>query len=319
VLTVDVAAAMVLAAGRGQRMRPLSDVVPKPALPLPGGPLMGWSIRLVCGLGTSRVVVNGWHLAHRVARVAAEAVGPYEGVELAVSRENELMGTAGGIALARDRGLLGDDGPVVVANGDVVQALDLAPVLERHDSGVDDVTLALLPHLDPLRWSRVEVDPVGRVTTLRPPGPPTTTEVPLLYPGVMVVSRSALDRLPSGPGETPERLWAPARSEGRLGGVVVSGHWREVGTPEAYLETALALCCGRARADADAAVDPAARVANAFIGEGSRVEADAVVDSSVVAEGATVGRGAHVVRSVIFGRVRIEAGAEVADEVRVPA
>ena len=178
---MNVATTMVLAAGRGQRMRPLSDVVPKPALPLPGGPLMGWSIRLVCGLGPSRVVVNSWHLPDRVERVAAAIVATADGVELAVSRENDLMGTAGGLALARDRGLLGNDGPVVVANGDVVQALDLMPVLERHSSGVDDVTLALLPHLDPLRWSRVELDPSGRVTALRPRGTPAATEVPLRF------------------------------------------------------------------------------------------------------------------------------------------
>jgi NDP-sugar pyrophosphorylase family protein len=81
---------------------------------------------------------------------------------VAVSREETLMGTAGGLALARERGLLGADGPVLLSNGDCRLDLDLEPLVARHRAAGDLVTLALRPHPDPRRWSRVvvgETDP----------------------------------------------------------------------------------------------------------------------------------------------------------------
>jgi len=306
---------MVLAAGRGERMRPLSDVAPKPALPLPGGPLVGWSLRLLATTGADRLVVNTWHLAARMEEAVRQVETGRRDLAVVVTREPDLLGTAGGLARARDLGLLGEAGPVVVANGDVVQSLDLGPLLARHAEGVDDVTLALLPHLDPRRWSRVELDQDGHVSAVRPSGPPQPGEVPLLYPGVMVVSRDALDRIPAARCEVPEVLWDPARRARRLGGVVVSGHWREVGTPTAYRETAVALCGDRSRVAADARVDPGATLVSSFVGPGGRVAESAVVESSVIAEGASVGAGARVTRSIVLGPVEVSAGATVHDQV----
>jgi mannose-1-phosphate guanylyltransferase len=307
---------MVLAAGRGERMRPLSDLVPKPALPLPGGPLVAWSLRLTAATGARRVVVNTWHLAARMEEAVRRVATALPDVEVVVTRETDLLGTAGGLARARDLGLLGGDGAVLVANGDVVQSLDLRPLLARHDEGVDDVTLALLPHLDPRRWSRVELDLDGHVRAVRPSGPPSSGEVPLLYPGVMMVSRDALDRIPSGRCEVPATLWEPARRAGRLGGVVVSGHWREVGTPAAYREAAVALCGDRSRVAEDARLHPNAAVSTSFIGPGSHIAEGAVVEASVVTAGATVGPGARVSRSVLLGPVHVPADEVVTDEVR---
>ncbi len=306
---------MVLAAGRGERMRPLSDVIPKPALPLPGGPLVSWSLRLVATTATNRVVVNTWHLAARMEEAVRQIASGRHDLEVVVTREPDLLGTAGGIARARDLGLLGDAGPVVVANGDVVQSLDLAPLLARHAEGIDDVTLALLPHLDPCRWSRVELDHEGHVSAVRPSGPPQPGEVPLLYPGVMVVARAALERIPATRCEVPDVLWEPARRARRLGGVVVSGHWREVGTPAAYRETAVALCGDRPRVSEEARVDPSATLVSSYVGPGCRVAADAVIESSVLADGASVGAGAKVTRSIVLGPVAVPAGEVMRDEV----
>lgn len=307
-------AAMVLAAGRGERMLPLSRVLPKPALPVVDRPLVAWALRQAAAAGAESITVNTWHRARAMERSVA-------GVDLAGSRvgisgESELMGTAGGLALARDRGLLAGSGPVLVLNGDCILDLDLEPLLERHCRAGDLVTLALLPHPDPLRWARLRVDEAGRVTHILPRGESAEGEMPLLFPGVMMVSREALDRLPSGPGETPAALWGPAREAGRLGGVVVSGHWREVGTPAAYLEAVLDRLAGSPRLEAGAEVNPRASVGAALIGHGVVVEADAVVDESVVTGGARVRRGARVVRSVLLGDVEATEDEIVIDQMR---
>jgi NDP-sugar pyrophosphorylase family protein len=311
--TLTIETAMVLAAGRGTRMRPLSDAVPKPALPLVAEPVVGSSLRLAEAAGVQRIVVNTWHLAAIMER----ALGEVDlGIDIAVSRETTLMGTAGGIALARDRDLLGDRGPVLVINGDGILNLDLGPLIERVATGHDLVTLALLPHLDPSRWSRVVLDSGGGVVRITKPGVPEPDEVPLLYPGVMVVSRAALDHLEPDPGDIPELLWGPTLTTGRLGGVLVSGHWREVGTPADYLDTVLGRLRETTIVHPTAGVHRSASVRSALVGREVRIRAGAVVENAVVAEGATVGRRAHVLHSVLLGNAVARPGEVVVDEFR---
>ncbi len=308
------AAAMVLAAGRGTRMAPLSDVLPKPALPLPGGAVVEWPLRLAAAAGTGTVVVNSWHLADRLeAVVVATELG---GCLVRISRETELMDTAGGLALARERGLLGDDGAVLVVNGDCVLGIDLAPLLAHHAEGRDLVTLALLPHLGPTRWSRVLLDRDGVVVAFRPPGEPAPGEVPFLYTGAMIVARAALAAIPLQVGSIYQHLWRPALAAGRLGAAVVTGHWREVGTPRDYQRTAVELLGGRPRVHPAARIDPAAVVASSLVGRDATVAAGAVVAESVVSHGAVVGPGARVIASVVLGPVQVAAGEKVTNDVR---
>lgn len=305
--------AMVLAAGRGERMHPLSRVLPKPALPLLHQPVVASAIGLAATANSLRIVVNTWHLAEIMER-SLEDIDPV--VSLSVSREPELMGTAGGLALARDRGLLGDDGPALVINGDGLLNLDLKPLISRMENSHDLVSLALLPHLDPRAWSRVVLAGDGTVERILKAGAPAPGEVPFLYPGLMLVSREALNRLETRPGGVPEHLWRPALAEGRLGGVPVSGHWREVGTPSGYLEAVLSRLNGDAFIHPSAEVHAAAAIGSALIGRGARIEADAVVGASVVAEGARVAAGARVLRSVLLGETVVAAGETVIDEFR---
>jgi mannose-1-phosphate guanylyltransferase len=306
--------AMILAAGHGQRMLPLTSVLPKPALPLPDGPVIASALRLAAASDVRRVVVNVCHLAQHMADAVTDAV--IDGIEVAISIEDDLMGTAGGLSLARDRGLLGDSGSVLVMNGDCALGLDLTGFCDFHLANDNLVTLALLPHLDPTRWSRVVLDANGLVAEINPPGRPEPLEVPFLYPGVMAVHRHALDALPATPGDVPAALWGPARSQGRLGGLVVAGHWREVGTPADYLEVMLARLAGTAMIDPAATVHQAAVIESSFIGRGAVVSRGARIEDSVVAEGAVIGEKARVRRSVLFGAVRVNRGETVAESVQ---
>ncbi len=290
---------MVFAAGRGRRMQPLSDVLPKPALPVPGGPVLGWPLRLAARNGVDAIVVNTWWHAGEMERVARACRPP--GIELRLSREETLMETAGGLALARDRGHLGAEGPVLVLNGDGVLNLDLEPLFRRHSESEDLVTLGLLPHLGPERWSRVLLDRNGAVCDILPPGTPAAGEVPLLYPGVMVIAREAVDRLETVPSGVASALWNPARSAGRMGGVVLPGHWREVGTPEGYLETVLSMLGDRVEIDPSARVADGVRIERSLIGIDVSIEPGAVISNSVVSHGAVVRSGAYIERTVLLG------------------
>ena len=310
--------AMVLAAGRGQRMRPLSDTLPKPALPLPGGPLVAWAMRQAAAGGAHRLVVNSWHLAPLMEK-AIEAADT-GGLEVIVSREDRLMGTAGALSLARGRGVLGAGGPILVVNGDIVIDLDLAALLERHAHSGDHVTLGLLPHPDPAAWSQVALDSSGAIAAILPPGAPPTELEPFLYPGVMVVARAALEEIPEGPGDVNTLLWQRALRRRRLGGAVLSGSWREVGDPAAYLDAAIHMVKPATAVDPTAQVAADAVLAAAFVGPGARVESGAEVAESVAAAGAVVRHGARVTRCLLLGPIEIGPGEKITNQIRtVPA
>lgn len=304
---------MVLAAGLGQRMQPLTSVLPKPALPMPDGPVVASAMRLAASTGATRIVVNVSHLAEEMAEAVSEV--SIDGVEIALSFEDELMGSAGGLAVARDRGLLGSEGPVLVINGDSTLGLDLEGFAEHHLARGDLVTLALLPHLDPERWSRVVLDSDERISEIHPPGQPDPLEVPFLYPGVMAVHREALDALPATRGEIPVNLWQPARKERRLGGLVMAGHWREVGSPPDYLEVMLLRLAGSTWIHPSARVSGRGSIRNSFVGRDTVVSDRAVIEESVVAEGVCIGEGARVTRSVLLGAVEIAAKENVVGEI----
>lgn len=294
-------------------MRPLSHVLPKPALPIVHHPVVASAIRLATVADTHRVVVNTWHLADVLEARLDEIEFP---TAITISHETELMGTAGGIALARDRGYLGERGPVLIINGDGLLNLDLAALFQRIATTNDLISLALLPHLDPHRWSRIVLDHDGHVTNIQKPGTPEPGEAPFLYPGVMLVAREALNRLPGGTGGIPELLWGPAMAEDRLGGVLVSGHWREIGTPPDYLDAVLSRIGQEVVTHPTAEIHPSANVESALIGRNATIEAGAVVGASIIAEGATVHKGAQVFRSVLLGNISAQADEKITDDFR---
>ena len=150
---------MLLTAGLGRRMEPLSSVVPKPALEVLGRPLLSSALANLRRAGCAGIVAN----LHRHPELVAAAARSAGGGTVAFSREPELLGGAGGVAAARP--LLGED-DVLVGNGDTWGDLDLAPLLAAQAPGT--VALALIPHPDPRRWSSVILGEDGLVTAVRP-------------------------------------------------------------------------------------------------------------------------------------------------------
>lgn len=310
---------MVLAAGLGTRLRPLTRLLAKPALPVLNRPLLHWTLERLAQHGVKRVVINLHHLPETV--VAAAQDGRAFGLDVRYSLEPRILGTGGGLRQARR--LLGND-PLLVVNGDVAFDFDLGRLMARHHASGARATLALQPNPDPRQYGPVVTDASGRILSLAGRPRPARGRVSL-FTGIHVLDPALLDRLPSGRCDSVRDLYAPLVEAGeRLLGVRVRGAWYDLGAPRSYLESQLEMLAtgfgGRPRraclVDATARIAAGARVVRSVVGPGAVVEAGARIERSLVWGGVRVGRGARVNGSVVAADVA--PGASVEEQVVVP-
>lgn len=212
---------MILAAGRGERLRPLTDATPKPLVEAGGETLLGRHLARLAAAGFRRAVVNVSHLAEQIT--ARFGDGARHGIALAWSREAEPLETAGGIAHAR--ALLGE-APFLVVNADIWCEYDFAR-LRGLRLGARLAHLVLVPNPP---WHAagdftLEHDLVGNGTAPR-----------YTYAGISVLSPRLLDGLVAGRKAQLAPLWRAAAARGEVGGELYEGRWSDVGTPERLRE-----------------------------------------------------------------------------------
>src|SRR6266702_2657386 len=151
---------MVLCAGLGTRLRPLTARLPKPAVPVCGLPLVHYTLGLLAGAGVRRAVVNVHHLPGAMAAAAEESARSL-GLELAVSREPVIAGTGGALREARVE--LSGAAAIVVVNGDILFDLDLHLALAAHRASGALATMVVMPMPAGAAYAAVELDPAGVV------------------------------------------------------------------------------------------------------------------------------------------------------------
>jgi len=224
--------AMILAAGLGTRLRPITTHTPKPLVDVGGRPLIEWLIAFLRRGGIEQIVINLHHLGERIE--AALGDGGRFGVEIRYSREHDIRDTGGGIRHAES--LLAGE-PFVVVNGDSLLELELRPVLAAHLASGAVATMVLRPDPDPFAWGAVEIDDEGRVRRVAglPAGVPDAGLRPYMFPGVHVFDSAIFDWLePSGAFSitrvTYPRLLAASEP---VYGFVTEARWITIDTPEA--------------------------------------------------------------------------------------
>ncbi|MBD3222414.1 NTP transferase domain-containing protein, partial [bacterium] len=202
---------MVLAAGHGTRLAPVTDYVAKPLLPYLGRTLLDRACDALLAGGCGRVVVNAHHRAHQVAG-HVDARDDRE--RFRVSLEPEILGTAGGLARARDAGLLSLDRPTVIANGKLVTDIDLGRALDAHRASGASVTLVLRPNPHREAFTTVRVE-AGRVVGFGPSRVPEGP-APLAFTGVHVLEPEVLRRAEPRFSDTVRDLYPPEIAAGRV-------------------------------------------------------------------------------------------------------
>jgi mannose-1-phosphate guanylyltransferase len=310
-------AAMVLCAGLGTRLRPLTSLCPKPAVPVLGVPLIRYALGQLARAGVRRAVVNVHHLPEAMA-AAARAAADELGLSLAVSREPVIAGTGG--ALREARAHLAGAETILLLNGDILFDADLAALLSAHRAGGALATMALLPMPPGASYATVELDEGGRVRRIAGRfGPGGDRLTPWHFPGLHALSPGLLERIPASPFacDVNRDLYPPLLARGLVRGLVTSGAWSDLGDPASYLAANLAAAEGRLRLERfglappprlspSARVDPAASVdSRSVIGAGCLVPAGARVEGSVLWEGTVLAPGEQVIGAVAAGALRV--------------
>ncbi len=240
-MSTKIDTAMLLAAGFGKRMRPLTETVPKPLVPLLGRPLIDWARDRISGAGINRFVVNSHYLADALAAHFADDPA------VTISHEPEILETGGGVTRALPQ--LGDK-PFLVANADAVWLDGTSSAVGRLINAWDgrrmDALLLFQPVVSVQDYDGKGdyfLDPNG-VATRRREG----EVAPYIFAGVQILSPKQFDAMPEGRFSL-NMLYDKAEERGRLRGIVHDGEWYHVGTPQALEETERVIAQGHTKSN----------------------------------------------------------------------
>jgi NDP-sugar pyrophosphorylase family protein len=225
--------AMILAAGLGTRLRPLTNAIPKPLLPVGGTPLIVWNLLLLKRHGFCDVVINLHHLGPMIEQAVGN--GSKFGLRIVYSREPMILGTGGGIKQAEPY-FSGE--PVLVLNGDTLFELNLDALSAFHRTRNAAATLVLREDPDATRWGLVEVGADGRIVRITGKGlsisGPTT---PRMFAGIHILSPRLLRDVPKGVASSIIDPYVAAIERGEtVLGYDLRGYWSDVGTTERYAQ-----------------------------------------------------------------------------------
>jgi len=293
--------ALVLTAGLATRLRPLSLVRAKAAVPMAGQPLVHRILRWLGAAGVTDTVLNLHHLPHTITRLVGD--GSQLGLCVRYSWETPVLGSAGGPRRAlplllnpepRTANPNLEPGTFLIVNGDTLTDLDVRALVADHvDSGAL-VTMAVTPNAEPARYGGVAVAEDGTVTGFVRRG---SQESSWHFVGVQVAEPAAFADVPANtPYETVARLYPDliAARRGAVRAHRATAEFLDVGTPGDYLASALRLAERESDAGtaSDAArVSPTARVERSILWDGVEVADGVFLRECVVADGARVPAG----------------------------
>ncbi len=339
--------AMILAAGLGTRLQPLTDRLPKPLLPLMLVPMVGHLLAQLRCQGVREVVINGHHLADQLAAWIGD--GSRWGVRLSFTPEPEILGTAG--ALKNAESLLHGE-PFLVINADVLADFDLQALWTWHRARGALVTMVVRPDPAARLFGVVVVDEGDRVRRINGRPEPLATgpgEEETIFTGIQIVEPQVLDAIPakrfaSTTADTYPQLLQDGRS---VLAYRHHGYWLDVGLPERYLQAHWDLLDGTPGTSWEGRLPVGSRVVRgageqpvndailnppvvlgpdatlaagvrigpyAVLGSGCRVGPNAEVRESVLGDNATVGAGTVLRRCILGPGARVPSGQSLQEE-----
>lgn len=276
--------ALVLTAGLATRLRPLSLVRAKAALPVAGSPLVHRILRWLAASGVTDAVLNLHHLPHTLTRIVGDGAG--FGVRVRYSWEVPVLGPAGGPRRAAP--LLGAS--FLIVNGDTLTNLDVGALVENHRQSGALVTMAAVPNREPDKYSGLAGDAGGSLLGFAKRG---ASENRHHFIGVQVVEAEAFASVPPHTPFETSTLYASliARQPGSIRIFETTAEFFDIGTPADYLETSLRIGDREGRAPSNhpgVRIDDSARVERSVLWDDVVVEAGSMLRECVVTDGVRV-------------------------------
>jgi mannose-1-phosphate guanylyltransferase len=316
--------ALILAGGKGTRLRPLTVYTPKPIVPVLNRPFLLYQIEILRRSGIQDIILSLNYQPDKIRQVLGD--GREYGVNLRYVTEPSPMGTAGAYKFAASE----IRATTVVLNGDVLTDLDVSAVVARHAARGAQASIVLTPVENPAAYGLVETDSAEKVLRfLEKPQPEQLAALSTnnVNAGIYVLEPAVLDLIPDGENYSFEYNLFPdllGQNKKFYADVRRGDYWRDIGTPNSYLAAHLDFLAGKVKgfpAEAaknfdiattakvdeksvlgeDCVIKPNARVINSVLGPGVHVEEKAVVENSVVWAHAHIG-GAARVENAFIGR-----------------
>lgn len=228
--------AMVLAAGLGTRLRPLTNSIPKPLLPLGPYPLLVWNLLLLRKHGITEVMMNLHYLGNKIQSTIGD--GTQWGLNVSYSSESVLLGTGGGLKQVET---FFEDQPFLVINGDTIFDLDLSVLITHHFQADCIATMVLRDDPDVEHWGVIETDSKDRVLTIKGKGKPASVEEGSIsrrmFAGIHVIDPFLMRHIPYGvPSSIIDAYVLWLERGATVSSFPLTGYWSDVGTPERYTQ-----------------------------------------------------------------------------------
>lgn len=308
--------ALILAGGKGTRLRPLTVYTPKPIVPLVNRAFLLYQLDILRKAGVSDVTLSLSYQPNKIEDLVDD--GSEFGVKIRYVTEPSPLGTAGAFGFAS----AGVDKTSIVFNGDILTDIDLSKMMEFHRSSGADATIALAKVDDPSRYGLVRISADNKVEQFieKPqPGSAIPEGTNTINAGIYILEPKVRDLIEECQNSSFEYDIFPAILEKGMSfnAYVMDGeYWRDIGTPESYLAAHMDILSGKvkvesAESSASQESSPTAYVADSILGENCTLKPNSSVKNSVLGTGIHVEEKAVIEDSVIWPHCRISTFAEI--------
>lgn len=315
--------ALFLAGGFGTRLKPITDNLPKPMVPIMGKPLLERNIENLKRHGVNEIVLSTCYKPHMIEDYFGD--GSKLGVKISYITEDKPLGTAGAI---RNAGSFFSD-TFLVFNADILSDIDISDMIRFHREKGAQATIAVTRVADPSAYGVIEHDGDGFVTAFKEKPRPGETTSNLINAGVYIFEPEILDEIPAGRAVSVERETYPLllRKGYRIAVYDRCSYWMDLGTPEKYLKTHKDILRGyhrlhgvnfdrnRQYISPRSKISRTARVIGpVYIGDEVKIGPFAFIGpDTVLGDGSVVGMGAKVIGSVVWDNAYVGSGASIVD------
>lgn len=310
---------LILAGGKGMRLRPLTLNTPKPVVPVANSPFLLYQLDLMRSAGIQEIILSLSYQPRKIEDLLKD--GSDYGVWIRYALEGTPLGTAGAFKNAEEQ----IESTSVVFNGDVLTSIDLAAVIAHHREKRAVATIVLTPVENPSAYGLVETTPDGWIQRfIEKPGPDEVT-CNTINAGIYVLEPSVLRYIPKGEPYSFERGLFPTLLERKepVLSFILDQYWIDIGTPQKYLEVHQDILSRKFMSPRvpGRGLERSLLPANAFVDDKSIIDSDVTIRDHVRIENSVIGKNckiderAHIVDSVIWSGNAIDADARVTQSI----